>query len=94
MLFRSFYQAYDRVPLKPLDRSILSEAVRPEFVDWINRNVPRTIQNDLQELLFSLRGSGRLCRIFTGKIPTTVRFRAFMAYLVLYPIERLLKSRC
>jgi len=89
-----FYQAYDRVPLKPLDRSILSEAVRPEFVDWINRNVPRTIQNDLQELLLSLRGSGRLCRIFTGKIPTTVRFRAFMAYLVLYPIERLLKSRC
>ena len=89
-----FYQAYDRVPLKPLDRSILSEAVRPEFVDWINRNVPRTIQNDFQELLLSLRGSGRLCRIFTGKIPTTVRFRAFMAYLVLYPIERLLKSRC
>ena len=89
-----FYQAYDRVPLKPLDRGILSEAVRPEFVDWINRNMPRTIQNDFQELLLSIRGSGRLCRIFTGKIPTTVRFRAFMAYLVLYPIERLLKSRC
>ena len=88
-----FYQAYERTPLPPLDSKVLSEAVKPNYVEWVNRYVSRTSWNSLQEAVLSLRGAGRLCKMFTGSIPTTVRFRALMAYLVLYPIEKLLKSR-
>lgn len=88
-----FYQAYERMPLQPLDKKILSEVIRPDYVEWVNRYVSRTPLSVFQEAALSFRGAGRLCKMFAGRIPTTVRFRALMAYLVLYPIERLLKSR-
>lgn len=86
-------QALDRMPLRPLDRTILAEAVSPGYVDWVNRYVPQTPWNRAQGMLLSIRGAGRFCQLFTGRIPTSVRTRAYMAYLCLYPIERLLRAR-
>lgn len=86
-------QALDKVPLEPLDRRVLSEVVVPDYVDWINRYTPRTALNAFQEALLSIRGVGRAWRVFTGRIPRSNRLRAYLAYLVLYPIERLLRSR-
>ena len=86
-------QALDKVPLEPLDREVLSEVVSPDYVDWINRYTPRTALNAFQEALLSVRGLGRMWRVFTGRIPRSNRLRAYLAYLVLYPIERLLRSR-
>lgn len=86
-------QALDRVPLPPLDRGILSEVVVPDYVDWINKYIHRTPWNSLQEAVMSIRGMGRLWHVFTHRIPRPDRLSAYLAYLVLYPIERLLKSR-
>lgn len=86
-------RALDIVCPPPLDVKVLSEVVRPEYVEWINRYIRPTALNRLQEVLLSVRGAGRVTKIFTGRIPKTVRVRASFAYRVLYPIERLLKSR-
>mgnify|MGYP000851514821 FL=1 len=86
-------RALDIVCPPPLDVKVLSEVVRPEYVEWINRYIRPTSLNRLQEVLLSVRGAGRVTKIFTGRIPKTVRVRASFAYRVLYPIERLLKSR-
>ena len=86
-------RALDIVCPPPLDVKVLSEVVRPEYVEWINRYIRPTSLNRLQEVLLSVRGAGRVTKIFTGRIPKTVRMRASFAYRVLYPIERLLKSR-
>ena len=86
-------QALDRVPPPPLDRGILSEVVEPNYVDWINKYIHRTPWNSLQETVMSIRGMGHLWHVFTHRIPRTNRLRAYLAYLVLYPIERLLRSR-
>lgn len=88
------FRAMRRVPLKPLDVSLLREVVRPGYVRWINRNVgPLGLPSEalwrLGETPGFRRGVEALGR--TGSIDW--RRLAYNAYLTLKPIEALLRRR-
>ena len=56
-------RALDIVCPPPLDVKVLSEVVRPEYVEWINRYIRPTSLNRLQEVLLSDYEIGRAsCR--------------------------------
>lgn len=90
-------------PLPPLDVSLLCEYVRPEYLEWINNTLaraPRTLR--IKKLLAT---PASLFYLFPGihSIPTRLGFdpytlkgeesRALNAYLVLHPIQTILKMR-
>lgn len=84
------HYALRRIPLKPLDKELLSEVVKPEYVQWINHRLAR---NSLLDWLWEpnrILKFGGVMRRLGFREP---RMQAYFAYLVLYPIESLLKKR-
>jgi hypothetical protein len=84
-------QAMSRIPVRPLDVTVLSEVVQPGYVEWINRNVQfgwreRTVArfDGIPKIGGALRRLG-----FSSVTPTN----AYNAYCVLLPIENLLRKR-
>lgn len=90
-------------PLPPLDVSLLREYVRPGYLEWINTTLaraPRSLR--LKKLLAS---PASLCYFFPGihSLPcrlgldpytlTCEESRVLNAYLVLHPIQTILKMR-
>jgi hypothetical protein len=87
-------QALRRIPVKPLDKNLLREVVRSDYIEWINQNIREPGQKNkvLEKLLRVRKIGGALRRL--GFTPGTNRqLEAYNAYLVLLPIENLLRKR-
>jgi hypothetical protein len=87
-------QALRRIPVKPLDKNLLREVVRSDYIEWINQNIREPGQKNkvLEKLLRVRKIGGALRRL--GFTPGTNRqLEAYYAYLVLLPIENLLRKR-
>jgi hypothetical protein len=86
-------QAVRRVPVKPLDVTLLREVVQPDYVAWINRNVRYGWREKMLEGLFhSDKVEGVLKRLGVSSNVSRQR-EAYNAYCVLLPIENLLRKR-
>jgi hypothetical protein len=86
-------QGMRRVPLKPLDVTLLREVVRPDYIEWINRNVgpDRRLIDRIRVLQYRVPYAwGLLVHRFGLK---DARARAYGAYLTLMPLESLLRRR-
>jgi hypothetical protein len=88
------YQGMRRVPLQPLDVTLLREVVRPEYVRWINRYVgtcglPYEAMYRLEYAPGFRRAMEAVRRLGVGDR----RLQAYGAYLTLKPLEALLKRR-
>jgi hypothetical protein len=83
-------QALSRLPVRPLDVTLLSEVVQPDYVEWINRNVQYGWRERTVARFVGIRKiGGALRRLgFSRVTPTT----AYNAYCVLLPIENLLRK--
>ena len=88
-------QALRRIPVTPLDVGVLREVVRSEYVKWINRNLANRpfawTESALNRLLRVRKVGGALRRM--GLVVTNRQTDAYNAYVVLLPIEKLLKRR-
>ena len=91
-------QALRRIPVTPLDAGMLREVVRPEYVECINRNLVNRpfawTELALNRLLRVRKVGGALRRMgFVATNRQTDAYNAYNAYIVLLPIEKLLKRR-
>jgi asparagine synthetase B (glutamine-hydrolysing) len=87
-------QGLRTVPLRPLDVGLLREVVRPDYVRWINRNVGR--RGEPWEWYLRLghtKGFRRVVHLLRGWGLEEQRRPAYVAYLMLRPIESLLRKR-
>jgi hypothetical protein len=89
-------QGQNRSPVKPLDVNLLRQVIRPDYVDWINQNIVNCQSNlkdkVLSRLLRVRKVGGALRRL--GLTDNARRqIAAYNAYLVLLPIENMLRRR-
>lgn len=89
-------QALRRIPVKPLDVNLLREVIKPDYVEWINRNLLNQSLNWTEKVLCGLLNvrivGGALRRLgFTDN--ASRQLKAYNTYLVLLPIEKLLRRR-
>jgi asparagine synthetase B (glutamine-hydrolysing) len=88
------YRGMRKVPLKPLDVTVLREVVRPDYVEWINRNIGMLgLPYEAMYRLTYRRGWGRGVQLLWALGIDDQRAPAYGAYLTLRPIETLLKRR-
>lgn len=89
-------QALERIPVRPLNADLLREAIRPEYVAWINDTLAdRSLDwntRTLNRLLYVPKVGGALRLLGLKDIPDP-RTGAYNAYLVLLPLEKLLRRR-
>jgi len=86
--------ALRRIPVVPLDVDVLQEVINPAYVKWINNNVKNnnvTTNNQMVSKLLNIPKVGGILRLLG--IGKNKQLEAYNAYLVLLPIEKLLK-RC
>ena len=82
-------QALLRNPLQPLDIGILREVVQPSYIEWINRNVRNFLPQSILRKLLQIKIVGGALRLgFKNEV-----WRAYNAYVVLKPIETLIRKR-
>ena len=87
-------QAMQLIPPEPLDVGVLREVVRPEYVRWINRTLGwRGWWWDAYGRLLHAPGVDRARPQLKRWGLAPRRLEAYAAYLVLRPIERLLRRR-
>ena len=89
-------QALHRIPVRPLDANMLREVVRPDYVEWINHNVlsrPASWQERTLNRLLRVRRVGGALRRVGLTTDAGKQLKAYCAYLVLRPIENLLRKR-
>lgn len=82
-------QALRRVPVQHLDANLLKEVINPNYVEWINKNAVAPSQS-LINLLNVRKVGGALRRL---GLNTDKKLKAYSSYLVLLPIEKLLRNR-
>ncbi|MFH1942569.1 MAG: hypothetical protein ABIL68_10755 [bacterium] len=87
------FEALRRYPLQPLDSSLLGEVVQPSYLEWINRNLHQSSIQKIGDVLFDLRKLGGAIRRLGFQRPRDRISKAYCAYLVLKPIENLMKRR-
>lgn len=81
-------------PLRPLDEGVLREVVDPSYVRWIDRNVgPLGRGWEWYWRLGRRRGFRRAVKLLTRAGLREQRHAAYTAYLVLRPIESMLRKR-
>ncbi|NEQ47615.1 MAG: hypothetical protein F6K00_30365 [Leptolyngbya sp. SIOISBB] len=85
------YQAMRQVPLKPLDMDLLSEVVRPRYIEWINSKIKK--QSPLKYKISNFRRSSKINAVLNRLRIKEERLNAYYAYLTLKPIEELLIKR-
>jgi len=89
-------QALRRIPVKPLDASLLGELIQPDYVMRINRNLLKVSPNKRDRVLSGLLNvrmvGGALRRLGFTDLPD-MQLRAYNAYIVLLPIQKLLYKR-
>lgn len=87
-------RAMRRVPLRPLDVTLLSEIVKPDYVRWINRNVGTLgLAWEVYWRLGWTPGFRRAAKALKRAGVTERRIPAYCAYLTLKPLEELLRRR-
>ena len=87
-------QATRRLPLAPLSENLLAEVVDPRYVRWVNRHVGRLGTTWAQwEIRVYRRGSRRAMNLAGDRGLRSQFTSAYVAYLVLRPIEALLRRR-
>jgi len=87
-------QGLRTVPLRPLDAALLREVVRPDYVRWINRNVGRRGEPwEWYLRLGNTKGFRRAVGFLRRRGLNEQRRPAYIAYLILRPIESLLRKR-
>ena len=81
------YQGMKKRPLRPLAVNLLNEVVKPDYVEWINKRICTHSQlEDFKTRCFYARKLGGLLR--------KIGFEdAYSAYLILKPIENLIRKR-
>ena len=89
-------QALRRIPVKPLDENQLREVIKPLYVEWINGKLLNQSLDWTERVLYRLlhvrKVGGALRRLgFTDKVNRQIE--AYNAYIVLLPIEKLLRRR-
>jgi len=88
--------ALRRRPVRPLSIELLNEVVEPEYVEWINRSLLSRLspwtERALHKLLRVRKVGGALRRMGFAERKSS-QLDAYNAYLVLLPIERLLRRR-
>lgn len=78
-----------RVPLKPLDKCVLTEIFMPDYIDWINNSVEISfLKNFHINMFFTPKLGGVLRRL---DIQPEI-LKAYSAYCCLKPIEKLLRK--
>jgi len=89
-------QALERISVRPLDADLLGEIIRPGYVAWINDTLAgRSVDwkaRTLNRLLYVPKVGGALRLLGLKDIPD-LRTGAYNAYLVLLPLEKLLRRR-
>ena len=80
-----------QVPLKPLNTTVLKEAINPDYVDWINRTLAD--QSYISHLYDDLMFTPYIKEIMKKAGLKHKRIEAYSAYLTLKPIENLLLKR-
>jgi len=89
-------QALYRIPVKPLDVNLLKDAIKPDYVERINRNLlkkPINLRDRTLNRLLHTRKVGGALRIIGFKEKKNMQLEAYNAYVVLLPIEKLLYER-
>lgn len=87
-------QGLRRVPVRPLDADLLREVVRPGYVRWINRNVGRRGEPwEWYWRLGHVKGFRRACSFARRHGIEEQRRPAYIAYLMLRPIENAMRKR-
>jgi hypothetical protein len=85
------YQAMRNVKLIPLDKTLLSEVIKPKYLDWINARICSSSFSSMimQKMLKVPKMGGLISRLGYRDDSLT----AYNAYLVLRPIQNLLIKR-
>jgi hypothetical protein len=89
-------QAIYRMPLPPLDAKRLGDLIAPEYVAWINRQLPGSFglwRDDRVDALLRVRKVGGALHRLGVRNRGASRLSAYNAYLVLLPLQRLLEQR-
>jgi hypothetical protein len=91
-------QALRRIPVRPLDSNLLSKVVNPAYVELINEQVksslkPSGVKDRLLDRLLEIRKVGGALRRFGFVTNDIRRLKGYFAYLVLVPIEVLLRRQ-
>jgi hypothetical protein len=80
-----------KVPVKPLDVKLLSEIIKPGYVEWVNKHVQSmSYLRDFVDSLQYYPKIGGALRLLGMK---DVKLTAYLAYLTLRPLEKLIKKR-
>ena len=89
-------QALEKIPVRPLDADLLGEVIRPEYVAWINETLGKQALDwkgrALNRMLYVPKVGGALRLLGLKDIPDP-RTGSYNAYLVLLPLENLLRRR-
>lgn len=80
----------NQYPLQPLNVALLSEILKPEYLEWINSHISSSPLNKLAELAFSTKYLGYLLNQL--KVSNT-QMEAYSAYLTVLPLEYCLRRR-
>ncbi len=81
------FQATQRIPLKPLNVSLLSEIIEPDYVQWINNKIEINFIDSFANHFTTtkyLKGGLKLLGLDNSWL------KAYSAYLTLLPLEQLL----
>jgi len=87
------YVGLRRQPLNPLESQFLKECVKPAYIEWINRHLHRLwIWNIVDDSMY-LKKIDRVVKRLGLRRPQDSVAKAYTAYLILKPIENLLRRR-
>lgn len=89
-------QALRNIPVRPLDISLLREIIKPDYIEWINRNLVNQFsmwKEKALEKVFNVSKVGRILRRLGFPDAYNNKRTAYNSYCVLLPIENLLKKR-
>jgi hypothetical protein len=88
-------QALRRIPVEPLDVNLLREVMEPDYVEWINHNLRKQSSDWTDRLLCRLLSVPKLEVALRrlGFRETNRQLKPYLAYIVLLPIEKLLRKR-
>ena len=87
------HQAVEIIQLEPLNVQLLREVIKPAYVEWINRNIkPRGLLGKFMLNMYGTRTFKRALKKLGLKNISHFN-KAYIAYLTLKPIEKLLKKR-
>lgn len=86
-------EALRRRPVRPLNVDLLGELIEPTYVKWINQVTSRFATSIFNKLLALPKVGGAMRRLRIHGISADEALNAYKAYVVLRPIENLLRKR-